>query len=300
MSILRFGLTVFAINTPAAIPSPTDVECKLLRELIENESGIVVTYDKAYLLETRLESMLRQQQCASYTEFHQKLQSQQNKDLLNAVIDQMTTNETLWFRDSGPFETFKNQILPALAEKSQKMELLKPIRIWSAACSTGQEPYSLAMIIDEFCKNNLSYGLRSTDFVIIGTDICSNAIKKAQAGLYDGFAISRGLPDSYKQKYFTEQENNKWQISSEIMKMVQIQHFNLKNDYANLGRFDAVFLRNVLIYFSDKFKADIIHRISLNLRPQGVLFVGATEIISAAAQDYTMETSDKSIFYRLK
>lgn len=289
-----------SVSTPQSIPSPTDYECKLLRELIEQKSGIVVSYDKAYLIETRLESILRQYNCSTYTAFYNKLMEPNQNNLVNLVIDQMTTNETLWFRDAGPFETFKNQTLPELAERAKAGELLKPIRIWSAACSTGQEPYSLAMIIDEFCQTNLLSGLKPSDFIIIGTDICNNVIKKAQAGLYDGFAISRGLPENYKQKYFTEAENNKWQLNSSILKMVQIQHYNLKDSYEKLGKFDVVFLRNVLIYFNDTFKKDIVHRIAQNLRPKGMLFVGATEIISAAANDYNMETTDKTIFYRLK
>jgi chemotaxis protein methyltransferase CheR len=203
----------------------------------------------------------------------------------------MTTNETLWFRDDHPFKIFSEKLLPELAK------VRRPLRIWSAACSTGQEPYSLSIAIEEFKRTNP--GMLG-DVKIIATDISPTALAIAKEGIYSQLALRRGMGDVYLKKYFQQQAENKWEINSEIKHRIEFRSLNLQTNFSLLGKFDIVFCRNVLIYFSADFKMDILKRIHGTLQNDGHLFIGASEGVSNLTDFYKMQQFNPGISYQAK
>ncbi|MEX0842408.1 MAG: protein-glutamate O-methyltransferase CheR [Xanthobacteraceae bacterium] len=247
-------------------PQDYDFLCRLLK----GRSGLVLGGDKHYLVESRLLPVARRTGVANLAELIQKLRDGKSETLMVEVVEAMATNESLFFRDTVPFDLFRNTILPnLLAARANE----KRIRIWCAAASTGQEPYSLAMILKEMGKQ-----LEGWRTEILATDFSHEVLKKAQAGLYNQFEVQRGLPIQMLIKYFT-QIGEMWQIAPEIRSMVQFRPFNLLHDCTPLGRFDVVFCRNVLIYFDQKTKIEVLERIAQVMEPDGYLVLGAAETV---------------------
>jgi chemotaxis protein methyltransferase CheR len=266
------------------------------RTFLAEICGILVGDNKAYLIETRLRALVIESACTSFTELHQKLKYGGDVKLRDKVIDLMTTNETLWFRDSHPFKILKDVLLPEYAEEALKKGR-RSLRIWSAASSTGQEPYSIAMTILEAQRMNPE--LKKIRFEIIASDISTTALRMAKLGRYESLAISRGLPQEYRNRYF-KQDGRVWSIAPEVKQMVTLKKFNLQDSLAPFGRFDIILCRNVAIYFSDEFKRGLFDRISKALNPEGIFFLGASESLAKYCSAFDMKTASAGIYYKLR
>lgn len=247
---------------------PNDFE--LLRGLVYKRAGIVLSKDKTYLLETRLAPVIRARQMAGMDDLVAAVRLGRDETLLREIVEAMTTNETLFFRDIRPFDLFREEILPALIEARKSR---RQLRIWSAACSTGQEPYSLAILFKE-----LGPKLSGWRIEILATDLSREALDKAKVGLYSQFEVQRGLPIQMLTKYF-KRVNETWQIDSAIRAMVRYRELNLLENFAGLGQFDMIFCRNVLIYFDQATKADILARMRAIIAADGYLSLGGSETV---------------------
>ena len=262
------------------------------RHFLEKQCGIVLGENKQYLVRSRLASLLYKHDYDSTDALIDVVVKGYDRNLLQSVIDAMTTNETLWFRDTYPFELLQRDLLPQLATKNQKL------RIWSAACSSGQEPYSIAMSILEFQKQRP--GLLRQGVEIVATDLSSEMLNKCSQGLYDELSLARGLSPQRRAMFFQPHESGQMQVKPEVRNMVSFRSLNLLTSYAALGRFDIVFCRNVLIYFSADVKQKILQQIAGQLQPAGVLFLGASESISAASDTYAMIKCNPGLYYQKK
>jgi chemotaxis protein methyltransferase CheR len=240
-----------------------------LRRMLKERSGLVLPAEKQYLAESRLLPVARRHGMSSLTELVAKLKAP-NSSLATEVVEAMTTNETFFFRDKIPFEQMRDIVMPELAVARARE---KRIRIWCTAAASGQEPYSLAMIV-----KNLGAALAGFRVEILATDIAGEVLERAKAGLYSQFEVQRGLPIQLLVKYFT-QVGEMWQIAPEIRAMVQFRPINLLNDFKPLGTFDLVFCRNVLIYFDQETKTRVLERIARQMAPDGTLVLGAAETV---------------------
>lgn len=245
-----------------------DINFTFVCDLVKKKSGLVLSKDKLYLLESRLAPIARQENLADVDALISKIRSTSDAKLIGGVVEAMTTNESSFFRDTTPFETFKDHVMPHMLKNRS---LMHKLRIWCAAASTGQEPYSLSMIMKE---NPASFGALSVE--IMGTDISKQVLDKARAGVYTQFEVQRGMPMQLLVKYFS-QEGQNWVLKPEIRGMVQYREFNLLDSFGLFGTWDIVFCRNVLIYFDQPTKTDILKRIAAQLAPDGFLFLGAAE-----------------------
>lgn len=261
---------------------------------LEKYSGIVLGENKEYLITSRLRPVLDHFKIDSFTTLLKQLEQGFPHDLKGRVIDAMTTNETLWFRDSHPFEILTQIILPQLA---QNRDHTKPLRIWSAASSTGQEAYSISITLKEYLAKNP--GIFSTAYEIVGTDICRRAIMQAKAGRYAHHEIARGLSTYHQQRYF-QRVGDASVVNTSIRDHVRCQEMNLLQSYSLLGTFDVIFLRNVLIYFSNELKTDILNRMTRALRPGGYLFLGGSEPIANYSDQFDMIRCPQGVVYQLK
>ena len=262
------------------------------REFLEKQCGIVLGENKQYLVRSRLASLLYKHKYESADELIDVVVRGFDRALLQSVIDAMTTNETLWFRDNYPFDLLVNDLLPSLSSKNQR------IRIWSAACSSGQEPYSIAMSVLEYQRQRP--GALRAGVEIVATDLSSEMLQKCELGLYDELSLARGLSPQRRQTFFQQGDNGMMQVKPEVRRMVTFKSLNLLTSYASLGRFDIVFCRNVLIYFSADVKQRILQQIAGQLQPEGILFLGASESISAASSTYSMVKCHPGLYYQKK
>ena len=262
------------------------------REFLEKQCGIVLGENKQYLVRSRLASLLYKHKYESADELIDVVVRGFDRALLQSVIDAMTTNETLWFRDNYPFDLLVNNLLPSLSSRNQR------IRIWSAACSSGQEPYSIAMSVLEYQRQRP--GALRAGVEIIATDLSSEMLQKCELGLYDELSLARGLSPQRRQTFFQQGDNGMMQVKPEVRRMVTFKSLNLLTSYAALGRFDIVFCRNVLIYFSADVKQRILQQIAGQLQPEGILFLGASESISAASSTYSMIKCHPGLYYQKK
>lgn len=265
-------------TAPRKALSDTTITPEAYREFcgfLERVSGIVLGDNKQYLVASRLNRVMSEFAFSRFSDLVTALRSGGAQALSNRIVEAMTTNETSWFRDEHPFAALKELMLPELA-RSRRARL----RIWSAACASGQEPYSIAIVQQECRRANP--GLLATDADILGTDISAEMLSLASAGYYDQFAISRGLSDEYKQRYFRPRDSG-WEVVPALRTGVQFRQLNLLQNYAHLGRFDVIFCRNVLIYFALEHKSAIISRMVSALNPGGYLVLGGTESLTAAS-----------------
>jgi len=260
------------------------------RVFLEQQCGIVLGDNKQYLVKSRLAPLMSKFDVNSLGDLVNRTLSPIERQLRAAVIDAMTTNETLWFRDEYPFTLLQNKLLPELAEKRSVT------KIWSAASSSGQEPYSIAMSVLEYQQKNP--GKLSSGVQIVGTDISETMLEHCKYGHYDGLAIARGLSTSRKQQFFEDGDNGMLKLKDNVKRMVNFRHLNLLNSYSLMGRFDIVFCRNVLIYFSPEIKRKIIAQIHDVLNPGGYLFLGASESLSGLSENFTMIRCNPGIIYQ--
>ncbi|SUS06902.1 Chemotaxis protein methyltransferase 1 [Candidatus Defluviicoccus seviourii] len=243
---------------------------QFLSALIKERSGIALSSDKTYLLENRLGPLAAQRRLNDIAGLVARMKSVRDEQLIRDVVEAMTTNESLFFRDGKPFELLRTAILPRIVAARPKE---RPLRIWSAACSSGQEAYSIAITLLE--EEAL---LAGRPVEIVATDIATSMLIKAKAGVYSQFEVQRGLPIRLLLKYFTQKGTN-WEIAPRLRSMVSFRQHNMLGECAGLGRFDIVFCRNVLIYFDEPTKKGVIERIAQVLAPDGVLLLGAVETI---------------------
>lgn len=269
----------------------TPLEFQFLADLLKKRSGLTLTEDKTYLIESRLTPIARSQGLADISQLCNLVRTSPKEDLLVEITEAMTTNESSFFRDIKPYEALRNIVFPELMGK---LAATKRMRIWSAACSTGQEPYSIAICIEEDKAK-----MPGWSFEIVGTDLAKKVVDKAKLGSYSQFEAQRGLPIQMLVKYFAPQPDTSWQLKDNIRSQVQFKTHNLLEDYTSLGKFDIVFCRNVLIYFDDPIKAAITDRMAKILPPHGILIIGATEsLVDPKGQFKPMD--DFRGAYRLK
>lgn len=273
--------------TDSIAPKDYEAFCRFL----ENACGIVLGENKHYLVSSRLNKLLAEASIGSVGNLLEMLNLSTKADLRARVIDAMTTNETFWFRDNYPFNILNKLILPEMIEKKKRQ-----IKIWSAACSSGQEPYSISMAVQEYVQNKFRAAI--PDVQITGSDISPSMLKYAKAGVYDNLALSRGLSQERRKKFFME-KNNQWQIKDEIKNRTKFVELNLMKPFSNLGKFDVIFCRNVLIYFSTALKKDILARLAQCLEPEGYLFLGGSESIANYSDLFETVRHENGIVYRL-
>lgn len=286
-------MTVGAVEQPVQLGSD---EFQLLRELVERTSGIALGDEKDYLVANRLAGLLERHGCASYRALWEKAQGPAGGPLRDEIVDAMTTNETLWFRDDGPWAILRRTLLPVWIEALRGG--VRTVRIWSCGCSTGQEPYSIAMTILEHLAEH-ARDIEPHRFSIAASDVSNAALVSATLGRYDGFAVRRGLDAARLERFFAP-KGALWEVSREVKDLVAFRRLNLKDDFGPLGNFDAVFCRNVLIYFSNALRRDICSRIAATMRRDAVLVVGASESLQGAFAQFRLQQLDSHFYYRLK
>ncbi len=262
------------------------------RTFLEQQCGIVLGENKQYLVKSRLAPLMAKFDVDSLSVLVKRTLSPTERQLRAAVIDAMTTNETLWFRDDYPFELLKSKILPEFA--NHKM----PLKIWSAASSSGQEPYSIAMSVLEYMQSKPGAFQRGVQ--IIGTDISNTMLEHCKYGHYDGLALGRGLSAERKRQFFEPGDNGMHKVKDNVKKLVNFRPLNLLNSYSLMGRFDIVFCRNVLIYFAPEVKTQILSQIHDVLNPNGYLYLGASESLSGLNQNFDMVRCNPGIVYQKK
>jgi chemotaxis protein methyltransferase CheR len=244
-------------------------EYQFLSDLLKKRSGLALTEDKTYLIESRLLPIARARRLADLSALYAELCAHPNEELLVEITEAMTTNESSFFRDIKPYEHLRQKVMPVLLGK---LAAQKSMRIWSAACSTGQEPYSVAMCLQEDAAK-----MPGWKFEIVASDLAKKVVDKAKLGIYSQFEAQRGLPIQMLVKYFSSLSDTTWQIKEPLRSTVQFRTQNLLEDYGHLGQFDIIFCRNVLIYFDDATKAQVTERMLRVLQPHGILILGSTE-----------------------
>ena len=262
------------------------------RTFLEQQCGIVLGENKQYLVKSRLAPLMSKFHLSSLGELVSKTLSPIERQLRAAVIDAMTTNETLWFRDDYPFKLLKSKLLPDFTGRRT------PIKIWSAASSSGQEPYSIAMSVLEYQQSNPNAFPGGVQ--VVGTDISTTMLEHCKYGHYDNLALARGLSVERKRQFFEAGDNGMLKVKDQVKRMVSFRPLNLLNSYSLMGRFDIVFCRNVLIYFAPEIKAQIISQIHGVLNNDGYLFLGASESLSGLNQNFSMLRCNPGIVYQKK
>ena len=260
----------------------------IYRNLLKDRSGLVITEDKVYLLESRLGPVAKKWGYNSLETMTIALQGVPDKDLIVDIVEAMTTNETSFFRDARPFDMFKDHLLKYMKDARNTQ---KRLRIWCAAASSGQEPYSLAMILKEAAAEYPGWS-----FDILATDISNEILDQARQGLYSQFEVQRGLPIQMLMKYFEQQPDQKWQITNEIKNMVKYDNFNLLASMTALGNFDIIFCRNVLIYFDEATKGDILGRMSKIIAPDGFLMLGGAETVMGITDEFVPLPDKRGVY----
>ena len=259
----------------------------LISKILKERSGLVLGQDKAYLLESRLNPVARKWQFKGFDDLADAIRTKKDEALIRDITEAMTTNESFFFRDNKPFDQFRDVVLPHLLEHRKTK---RSIRIWSAACSSGQEPYSLSMILKEQAAKLAGWKVE-----IIATDLSTEILAKAREGLYSQFEVQRGLPINLLVKYF-KQEGDRWQLDAGIRGMVRFREFNLLQSLTALGQFDVVFCRNVLIYFDQETKGKVLGNISKLMPEDGFLFLGGAETVLGVSEDFQLMSGQRGIY----
>lgn len=258
---------------------------------LEQSCGIVLGDNKHYLVSSRLSCLIKKEKLGSLSELAGRLLRGQDRRLCAAVIDAMTTNETSWFRDAHPFDSLKDIILPGLVKRR-----VGNARIWSAACSSGQEPYSIAMSIEDFLRSRPG---TLPGIQITATDISPAMLNIAKAAIFENSALMRGVSTPMRNLYF-EAVEDRWRPKKMIRDHVTFKELNLLQSFAMLGAFDCIFCRNVLIYFSNTVKQDIISRLADALRPGGYLYLGGSESLTSVSDRFETLHCGRGLVYKLK
>lgn len=265
-----------------------DAVCSLVNDLC----GICLDETKAYLIESRLGQIVEKHGCASYSELVRKVRLGVDIRLRHQVVDAITTNETLFFRDNYMFEALRNKAIPELIDSKEKTAFPTRLRLWSAACSTGQEPYSLAMTLAELIPD-----IHRWDVQIVGSDISDAVIAKSSRGWYATHEVERGVSPERLRRFFIPEENG-YRIRDEIRSLVTFQRQNLLEPLGMNGRFDMVFCRNVAIYFTREVRQDLFRRLATTMSPNGYLFVGAQEFLADIGPNFAPQNHCRGTFYR--
>lgn len=273
----------------------TPEETKNLCGLIFQISGIHIEPAKSYLLENRLTPLLSQYKCVNFTELHSRAVTDHTGSVKHGIVDAISTNETFFFRDKTPFVLLQQKIIPDILKRRKHKSTVGPVplRFWSAACSTGQEVYSIAMTMLEMLPgpgNSIS---------IFGTDISDNAISRASTGQFSDYEVERGLPVHMRNKFF-HKVNEGWQIKDEVRTMAQFAKINLTKPFPALGQFDVIFCRNVAIYFNEQDKINLFKKLASVLKPDGALILGGSENLSSLDTEFIAFRHQTGIFYQLK
>ena len=264
----------------------TPADYDFLRKFLKERSGLDLSADKQYLVESRLMPLARKANLSGIEELVQKIKNG-SSTVASDVVEAMTTNETFFFRDKLPFDHLRDVVLP---EMIQARAARKSLRIWCAAASTGQEPYSIAMTIKE-----MSAQLAGWRIEIIGTDISQQVLEKSKSGIYTQFEVQRGLPITHLVKYF-RQVGDKWQVSDKIRQMVNFREYNLLTDLTPLGQFDVVFCRNVLIYFDQPTKGKVLDSIAKLMPADGVLYLGGAETVLGITERFKPMENQRGLY----
>jgi chemotaxis protein methyltransferase CheR len=271
---------------------------QLFQKYIEEQCGIVIRDEKAYLIESRLSKFLIQFGLSSFEELYQILSQQKQTALAEDIIDAITTNETLWFRDKTPWEFLEDKLMPQYIERIRQ-NMGGKIRIWSAACATGQEPYSIAMCIDHYLSQNGIRDVTLDHFEIVATDISHAVLHIAKMGKYDAISMNRGMEQNYREQYF-HHEGRIWLLNERIKNSVQFKQFNLQNSFTGLGSFDLIFFRYVAIYFSEHLKKEVVKKVTNSFRKKGVLILGNAEVFLDYKECYEAECYKNTNFYKVR
>jgi chemotaxis protein methyltransferase CheR len=270
--------------------TPEDIT--FVAKLVDELCGIILDETKGYLIESRLSEMAKANGCSNYRELCQKARYGSDHSLQNQIIDAITTQETLFFRDESPFSALQFKAIPELIDYKAKTAFPKRMRLWSAASSTGQEAYSLAIMLCETIPDILTW-----DITILGTDISDTAIQTASMGWYAKHEIQRGMKPQLLSKYFTEQKGG-WKVKDQIRAMVQFQKRNLLQPFLGIGPFDIIFCRNVAIYFDPPRRRDLFLRLAERLTPEGYLLVGSSESLLDLGPRFSPKNHCRSTYYQ--
>jgi chemotaxis protein methyltransferase CheR len=269
----------------------SDQEYRDFSRFLESQCGIVLGDSKQYLVRSRLSPLVTKFKLSSLSDLLRDVVTGRNRELRVAAVDAMTTNETLWFRDTYPVEVLANKLLPELAANK------RPLKIWSAASSSGQEPYSMAMTVLE--TQQRKPGLLPS-VSITATDISASMLDMCRAGVYDNLALGRGLSPERRRSFFEDAGDGRMKVKDNVKRLVNFRPQNLMDSYALLGKFDIVFCRNVLIYFSPDMKSKVLNQIANSLNPGGYLLLGASESLTGLTDRFEMVRCNPGIIYKLK
>ncbi|WP_038175537.1 MULTISPECIES: protein-glutamate O-methyltransferase [Vibrio] len=269
----------------------SDQEYRDFSRFLESQCGIVLGDSKQYLVRSRLSPLVTKFKLTSLSDLLRDVVTGRNRELRVAAVDAMTTNETLWFRDTYPFEVLANKLLPEVAANK------RPIKIWSAASSSGQEPYSMAMTILETQQRKPGM-LPSVS--ITATDISASMLDMCRAGVYDNLALGRGLSPERRRQFFEDAGDGRMKVKDNVKRLVNFRPQNLMDSYALLGKFDIIFCRNVLIYFSPDMKSQVLNQMANSLNPGGYLLLGASESLTGLTDRFEMVRCNPGIIYKLK
>ncbi len=265
----------------------------IYRDLLKAKSGLTLTQDKAYLIESRLNPVSKKWGYENIGALTKILRGVPPKELVNDIVEAMTTNETSFFRDNTPFENLKSKVIPYFKQNPRPN---KTLRIWCAAASSGQEPYSIAMLL----KEEAAMHLPGWKFQITATDISHEILEQAKEGLYTQFEIQRGLPITYLMKYFKQMPDNKWGINQDIKDMITFKYFNLLDNMVMLGKYDIIFCRNVLIYFDQPTKKDVMERSANLLEDDGFYFLGGAETVLGITNTFQNVPNCRGLYAKSK
>ena len=270
----------------------TQTEIEAVCDLVHELCGVYLCRTKGYLVETRLSELASRSGCENFDALVAKARAVASDGLRREIVDKMTTNETLFFRDTAPFEALQHKVIPHIIDAREKTRTPTRLRIWSAGCSTGQEAYSIAMTLSELIPDAVDW-----DIKIIGTDVSDDVIRHASAGIYSEHQVQRGLSVRLREKYFTRCAGG-WQISDPIRSLVQFQRANLLQSFTSLGTFDVIFCRNVAIYFTQEDRMRLFDRFADVLASDGYLFVGSAEALSDLRTRFVPEHHCRTAVYR--
>lgn len=270
----------------------TTEEIQVIGRLVKDLCGLVLDQTKGYLIESRLTSVAKEVNCQTFSELYYKARYESNKDLQDKIINAITTQETLFFRDNTPFEALQYKVIPEVIDARAKTPFPRRLRIWSAACSTGQEPYSLSIILHELLPD-----IHNWDVQILATDISDSALKKASLGRYCEMEISRGMKPGLLAKYFIKDGPN-YRVKDELRGIIAFKRLNLHDPFVGLGTFDIILCRNVAIYFDADARRSLFQRFTQVLAPDGYQFVGATESLIDLGPQYMPQNHCRAVFYR--
>lgn len=273
-------------------------EFVLFKKFIYDRCGINIEENKAYLIETRLAKLLIDSGLNSFGELYNLIETNWDDSIATKIIDAVTTNETFWFRDKKPWEILEDQFMPKYLDLLRKKER-KKIRIWSAASSTGQEIYSIVMCIDNYLKKHNITDVKLNDFEFLATDISTNVLEIAKKGNYDAISIKRGLEVDYREAYF-KKEGPIWSVEDYIKDMVKFQQFNLQSSFMFMGKFDLIFCRYVLIYFSQDFRKDVLQKMARAINKGGSFIIGTSEIYYDMDELFEKQIHNEGTYYTVK